>query len=157
MQITSVVTIGRLLFQVFKHLWLSNQLYTGSSNYFFFENGIDDPERFIYVLTIRALDAFKLSDESDASIRINKLLDNRLPENREWARSYKIWNSPYALEASYRLGMTSKEYDETEKFQYLIVTQDVAIEFVTLALPKWEVYEGGNLDELLIQHLKRDS
>jgi hypothetical protein len=104
-------------------LWLSNQLHTGSNNYFFFENGLYDQVRFIYVLTIRSLDAFKLSDESDSSIRINKLLDNRLPENRKWARSYKIWNSPYALEASCTLGMTSKEYDEMEKFQYLICDQ----------------------------------
>ena len=138
-------------------LWLSNQLYTGSNNYFFFENGIDDPVRFIYVLTIRALDAFKLSDESDSSVRIGKLLENRLPGNRERARSYKIWNSPYALEASYTLGMTSKEYDETEKFQYVIITQDVTIEFVNLNTPKWETYEGMNLDDLVIQYLKKDS
>lgn len=137
-------------------LWLSNQLHTGSNNYFFFENDIYDPIKSVSLLTIRSLDSFKISDESDSSIRINKLLDNRLPENRKWARSYKIWNSPYALEASYRLGMTSKEYDETEKFQYLIVTQDVAIEFVTSATPKWEVYEGGNLEELVIQCFKKD-
>lgn len=138
-------------------LWLSNQLHTGSNNYFFFENGIYDPVRLIYVLTTRAGDAFKLSDESDSSIRINKLLDNRLPENKKWARSYKIWNSPYALEASYMLGMSSKEYDETEKLQYLIVTQSITIEFVTNATPKWEIYEGLNLDDLVIQYLKKDS
>lgn len=138
-------------------LWLSNQLHTGSNNYFFFENGLYDQVRSIHVLTIRSLDAFKVSDESDSSIRINKLLDNRLSENRKWARSYKIWNSPYALEASYTLGMTSKEYDEMEKFQYLIVTQAVTIEFVTSDTPKWEVYEGMNLDDLVIQYLKKDS
>jgi hypothetical protein len=138
-------------------LWLSNQLHTGSNNYFFFENGIYDQVRFIYVLTIRSLDSFKLSDESDSSIRISKLLDNKLPENRKWARSYKIWNSPYALEASYTLGMTSKEYDEMEKFQFLIVTQAVTIEFVTSATPKWEIYEGMNLEDLVIQCLKKDA
>lgn len=138
-------------------LWLSNQLYTGSNNYFFFENGISDPVRFIYVLIIRALDAFKLSDESDSSIRISKLLDNRLSNDRKFARSYKIWNSPYALEASYTLGMTTQEYEEMEKFQYLIATQDVIIEFVTDATPEWEVYEGQNLDDLVIQYLKKDS
>ena len=138
-------------------LWLSNQLHTGSNNYFFFENGIYDQVRFIYVLTIRSLDPFKLSDESDASIRISKLLDNKLPENRKWARSYKIWNSPYALEASYTLGMTSKEYDEMEKLQFLIVTQAVTIEFVTSATPVWEVHEGMNLEDLVIQYLKKDA
>jgi hypothetical protein len=140
-----------------KTLWLSNQLHTGSCNYFFFENDIYDSIRYVYVLTIRSLDAFKLSDESDSSIRINKLLDNRLPETKKWARSYKIWNSPYALEASYTLGMTTQEYDETEKFQYLIATQDVTIEFVTSATPQWEIYEGLNLDDLVIQYLKKDS
>ncbi|MGE3609250.1 MAG: hypothetical protein AB7I27_06655 [Bacteriovoracaceae bacterium] len=138
-------------------LRLSNQLHTGSNNYFFFENGLYDSARFIYVLTIRSLDAFKISDESDSSVRISKLLDNRLPENRKWARSYKIWNSPYALEASYTLGMTSKEYDEMEKFQYLIVTQDVAVEFVTSMSPKWDVYKEGNLEELVIQSFKKDA
>ena len=61
------------------------------------------------------------------------------------------------MEASYTLGMTSKEYDEMEKFQFLIVTQAVTIEFVTSATPVWEVHEGMNLEDLVIQYLKKDA
>ncbi len=138
-------------------LWLSRQLYTGLNNYFFFNNDIDGPANPIYVLTIGARETFKISDESDSSIRINNLLENMRPSQRKKGASFKVWNSPLALEACLRLGMPSKEYDEMEKFQYIVLTQDETIEFVSFKEPKWETYEGIDLDDLVLQYLKRDS
>ncbi|MBP9681372.1 MAG: hypothetical protein KBD76_08200 [Bacteriovorax sp.] len=139
-----------------RFLWLAQQAYTGLNNYFFFENDIETPANPIYVMTIGAGETFKISDESDSSLRIDQLLQNRPSSLRERARSFKIWNSPLALEASYTLGMTSKEYDEIEKFQFLIITQDETIEFLTLKEPTWEIYEGVKLEDLVIQYIKRD-
>ena len=138
-------------------LWLSRQLYTGLNNYFFFNNDVDGPADPIYVLTIGALETFKISDESDSSIRISNLLENMLPSQRKRGSSFRVWNSPLALEACRRLGMSSKEYDEMEKFQYVILTQDETIEFVTFKAPKWEIYDGVKLDDLVIQYLTKDS
>lgn len=137
-------------------LWFSQQVYTGLNNYLFFENDIDGPADPIYVMTLGAGETFKISDESDSSIRIDKLLKNSLPSPRQRGRSFKVWNSPLALEASYTLGMTSKEHDEIEKFQYVIITQNEIIEFSTFKEPKWEIYEGIKLEDLVIQYVKKD-
>ena len=137
-------------------LWLAQQVYTGLNNYFFFENDIETPANPIYVMTIGAGETFKISDESDSSLRIDQLLQNRPSSPRERGRSFKVWNSPLALEACYTLGMTSKEYDEIEKFQYVIITQDETIEFSTIKEPTWEIYEGVKLEDLVIQYIKSD-
>jgi hypothetical protein len=140
-----------------QYLWFALQLYTGLNNYIFFENDIDGPADPIYVMTIGAGDTFKISDESDSSIRINKLLKNLPPTlKRQNGRSFKFWNSPLALEASYTLGMTPEEYNQVEPFQYVILTQNETIEFVTSREPKWEIYNGVKLDDLVIQYLKND-
>jgi hypothetical protein len=137
-------------------LWFSQQVYTGSNNYFFFENDNDGPTDPIYVMKIGAGETFKISDESDSSIRIEKLLKNNLPPSRPRGRSFKVWNSPLALEASFTLGMTSKEYNEIEKIQYVIIAQNEVIEFSTLKEPNWEIYEGIKLEDLVVQYVKKD-
>ena len=139
-------------------LWLSRQLYTGLNNYFFFKNDDDGPTDPIYVVTIGARETFKISDESDSTYRVNQLLESSpRPPNGVRKKSFKVWNSPLALEACLRLGITEKEYDEMEKFQYIILTLEETIEFVTLKEPKWETYEGIELDDLVLQYLKKDS
>jgi hypothetical protein len=138
-------------------LWLYRQLYTSNNNYFFFHKDSDGPEDSIYVLTIRGGETFKISDESDSTYRINRLLENAPEYHTKWPKTFKVWNSPFALEACLRLGITEKEYDEMEKFQYVVLTQDETIEFVTSDVPVWEIYEGVAHDDLVIQHLKKDS
>ena len=137
-------------------LWFVFQLYDGKHNYFFFENDIGGPVDPIYVMTIRNRDTVKISDEGDSTLRIFNLLKNKKSSDRKKRMSFKIWNSPLALEANLRLGITPKKYDEIEKFQYLILTQDETIEFVTLEEPKWEIFKNIHLDDLVIQYLKKD-
>lgn len=137
-------------------IWFSKQLNTGRSNYFFFETDTDAPDGPIYVMTIGSRETVKTSEEGDSTYRINQLLESSpRPSNGIRKRSFKVWNSPLALEACLRLGITEKEYNETEKFQYIILTQNETIEFVTLKEPKWEIYEGIKLDDLVIQFLKK--
>lgn len=139
-------------------LWTSKQLNTGKNNYFFFEDDTDAPEGPIYVMSIGGKETVKTSDEGDSTYRINQLLESSpRPANGIRKKSFKVWNSPLALEACLRLGITEKEYNETEKFQYVILTQNETIEFVTLKEPEWEVYKDTSLDDLVIQYLRKDS
>jgi hypothetical protein len=139
-------------------LWSSKQLNTGKNNYFFFESDEDAPAGPIYVMTIGSKETVKTSDEGDSTYRINQLLESSpRPVSGVRKKSFKVWNSPLALEACLRLGITEKEYNETEKFQYVILTQNETIEFVTLQEPDWEIYKDTSLDDLVIQHLKKDS
>jgi hypothetical protein len=138
-------------------LWFSGQLKTGQSNYFFFECDTDAPVGSIYVMTIGNRETVKISDEGDSTYRMNQLLMNSpRPLNGIRKKSLKIWNSPLALEACLRLGITKKEYGEIEKFQYVILTQDETIELVTIKEPSWETYKGLKLEELVIQYVRKD-
>lgn len=139
-------------------IWFSKQLNTGRSNYFFFETDTDAPAGPIYVMAIGSRETVKTSEEGDSTYRINQLLESSpRPSNGVRKRSFKVWNSPLALEACLRLGTSEKEYKEMEKFQYVVLTQNGTIEFVTFSPPKWETYENILLNDLVIQYLRMDS
>ena len=72
-------------------------------------------------------------------------------------RTYKIWNTPFALEACRKIGISREEYDQIKKYQYLIIAGDDIVEFVTLYEPKWEIFRNISLDDLVIKYLKQDS
>jgi len=138
-------------------LWLYRLLYTHFNNYFFFHkdsDGIEDP---IYVLTIPGGDTFKISDEGESSNRIHELLKNKPPYHIKWPKTFKVWNSPLAIEVCRGLAIPKEEYEQIEKFQYVVLTQNETIEFVTFKAPKWEICEGIKLDDLVIQYLRKDS
>jgi hypothetical protein len=138
-------------------LWLSRQLYTGNNNYFFFENDIDGPADPIYVLTIGWNDTFKISEEGVSSSRMHELLKNRSFSHRTKGRTFKVWNTPLALETCRGFPISKDEYDQMEKFQYVIFSQNETIEFVTFDPPKWEIYQKIKMDDLIMQYLKKDS
>jgi hypothetical protein len=143
---------------ILQFIWFSKQLNTGRGNYFFFETDNNAPDGPIYVMAIGSRETVKTSEEGDSTYRINQLLESSpRPSNGVRKRSFKVWNSPLALEACLRLGITEKEYNETEKFQYVILTQNETIEFVTLKEPEWEIYKDTSLDDLVIQYLRKDS
>lgn len=136
-------------------LWFSKQLNTGQGNYFFFESDTDAPDGPIYVMEIGSRETVKTSDEGDSTYRINQLLESSpRPANGVRKKSFKVWNSPLALEACLRLGISEKKYDEMEKFQYIVLTQNETIEFVTFDPPKWEIHQNILLDDLVIQYLR---
>lgn len=138
-------------------LWLYRQLYTSLNNYFFFNKDTDGPDDPIYVLTVPCRDTFKISDEGDNTVRMIELLKNRKPSHRKKGRSFKVWNSPLAIEVCRGLAIPKEEYEQMEKFQYVVLAQDETIEFVTFDPPKWEIHQDILLDDLVIQYLKKDS
>ena len=139
-----------------RFLWFVFQFYDGKYNYFFFNNDVNGPVDPIYVMTIRNRDTFKISDETGSERRIIQLLKHEKVSTRTKGKSFKVWNSPLAVEYYKGLPLTKKEYDQKDKFQYVILTQDETIEFVTLEEPKWEIHENIHLDDLVIQYLKKD-
>jgi hypothetical protein len=140
-----------------QYLWLYRQLYTSLNNYFFFNKDTDEPLSPIYVLTLPCRDTFKISDEGDSTMRIVELLKNRKSSYRTKGRSFKVWNSPLAIEVCRSLPIPNEEYKQIEKFQYVILAQDETIEFVTFNPPKWEIHHNILLDELVIQYLRKNS
>lgn len=139
-------------------LWLSQQLYTEMNNYFFFENDVDGPTDPIYVMCIRTRETFKISDETESANRIFELTKNKNETSgRKRGLTFKVWNTPFAIEVCSGLKISSEEYDQMEKFQYIVSTQDETIEFVTFSPPTWETYEGIKLEDLVIQYVKKDS
>lgn len=139
------------------YLWLYRQLNTSFNNYFFFNKNSDGPNDPIYVLAIRGKDTFKISDEGESSSRIHELLKGAPSFHVKWPRTFKVWNSPLAVEVSRGLAIPKEEYETMEKYQYVVLAQDETIEFVTFDEPIWEMHENILLDDLVIQYLKRDS
>lgn len=138
-------------------LWLYRLLYTHFNTYFFFHkdrDGINDP---IYVLAIRGRETFKVSDEGESTSRIHELLKNKPPYHIKWPKTFKVWNSPLAIEVCRGLAIPKEEYEQMEKYQYIVLAQDETIEFVTSKEPKWEIHQNILLDDLVIQYLKKDS
>lgn len=138
-------------------LWLLRQIYTSNNNYFFFDKGTAGPPRQIYVLTIRGGDTFKISEEGESANRIHELLKNTPPHHINWPKTFKVWNSPLAIEVCRGLAIPEEKYDQMEKFQYIVLTQGETIEFVTFDPPMWEMHQNILLDDLVIQYLRKDS
>jgi len=138
-------------------LWLYRLLYTHFNTYFFFHkdhDGIDDP---VYVLSIRGRETFKISDEGESTNRIHELLKHKPPYHIKWPKTFKVWNSPLAIEVCRGLAIPKEEYGQMEKYQYIVLAQNETIEFVTFDPPRWEMHQNILLDDLVIQYLRKDS
>lgn len=140
-----------------ENLWLYRQLFTSNNNYFFFNKDSDGPEDPIYILTIRGGDTFKISDEEESTNRIHELIKNKPPYHIKYPKTFKVWNSPLAIEVCRGLAIPKEKYEQMEKFQYIVLTQNETIELVTFDPPKWEVHQNILLDDLVIQYLRKDS
>jgi hypothetical protein len=140
-----------------ENLWFYRQLFTSNNIYFFFNTNFDEGKDSTYVLTIHGGDTFKISDEGESISRMIQLLKNSPPSHIKYPRTYKVWNSPLAIEVCLGLAIPEEEYDKMEKFQYVILAQNETIEFVTFETPKWEIHHDILLDDLVIQYLRKDS
>lgn len=140
------------------YLWLSQQLFTGNKNYFFFEIDFNEFTNPTYVMSISTRDTFKISDETESGNRIDQYTKNmKEGSNRKRGLTYKAWNTPFAIEVCSSLVIPAEKYHKMEKFQYIIATLDQNIEFVTLDPPEWEFYEGIKLEDLVIQYVRKDA
>jgi hypothetical protein len=91
---------------------------------------------------------------------VGDLLNNDIsPKDKrdQRGRTFKAWNTQFAIESCLGLAIPEEEYDEMEKFQYIIYTNDAWLQFVTFDPVKWEFHQNVLLKDLVIQYLSNDS
>lgn len=137
-------------------LWLVRMLYTDRYAFFFFKRNHDSPENEFYVMTISSSDPFRVTEEGLGWKNIGELLKNKSVADKIRGKTYKIWNTPFAKSIVGAFPITEKEYEKHEKFQYIIRTNDVWIEFVRFETIIWEYRKDMKLDDLVIEFLKKD-
>lgn len=139
-------------------LWLVNQLYSKFNLYFFFKKNHDSPADEYHVLTIDHNCPFKIIEEGMGSNVVGNLVTIENAKVRESTkyRTFKVWNTQFAIESCLGLAIPAEEYDAMEKFQYVIYTNDAWVQFVSFDSPEWIFHQGIKLDELVIQYLRKD-
>lgn len=138
-----------------EQLWLLAQVYNGSDIHFFFQmnHGSDD----IHVLSIPWTSPFRITEEGLGWTYIGNYFVNETSEqqNEKKCSTYKIWNTSFAKNTYRSRPISVEEINPEDIFQYLIITQDVWIEFVTLDTFKWEFYKDADPDKLVIKYIKQ--
>jgi hypothetical protein len=135
------------------------QFFTESHVYFFFKRNHDSPEDEHHVLIIDGDSPFRITEEGIGSNSVGSLVTIENAKVRESTkyRTFKVWNTQFAIESCLGLAIPAEEYDAMEKFQYVIYTNDAWVQFVSFDSPKWIFHQGIKLDDLVIQYLRKDS
>lgn len=138
-----------------EQLWLLRQIFTGSDTHFFFQmnHGSDD----VYVLSIPWTSPFRITEEGLGWTYIGNYFVNKNPDQQKEEKysTYKIWNTSFAKNTYRARPLTENERNPEDIFQYLIITEDVWIEFITLDTPKWEFYKNADPDKLVIKYIEK--
>jgi hypothetical protein len=138
-----------------EQLWLLSQIYNGSDIHFFFQknHGSDD----IHVLTIPWTSPFRITEEGLGWTYIGNYFINETPAQHKEKKcsTYKIWNTSFAKNTYRSRPLSEEERNPEDIFQYLIITQDVWIEFVTLDTIEWEFYENADPDKLVLKYIEQ--
>jgi hypothetical protein len=138
-------------------LWLEIQFYTENHIVFFFKKNYDSPKNEYHVLTIEADSPFRITEEGLGWKVVGDLLDNNTArEEGKRGRTFKVWNTQFAIESCLGLAIPAEKYDEMEKFQYVIYTNDAWVQFVTFDPVKWEYHQNMQLKDLIVQYLSND-
>jgi hypothetical protein len=137
-------------------LWLERILYGQDYAFFFFVKDYSLPENEFYVLTIDGYDPFRITEEGLGWNVVGGLLKNKLPSKTEKGRTYKVWNTDFAIKTVGASLLKTKEYEQHEKFQYVIRTNDTWIEFVSFDTPIWEHHKNVEFDKLVMEYLKKE-
>lgn len=138
-------------------LWLEIQFYTESHIVFFFKKNYDSHKNEYHVLTIEADSPFRITEEGLGWKVVGDLLDNNTArEEGKRGRTFKVWNTQFAIESCLGLAIPAEKFDEMEKFQFVIYTNDAWVQFVTFDSVKWEYHQGMHLKDLIVQYLSDD-
>jgi hypothetical protein len=138
-------------------LWLEMQFYTENQIVFFFKRNYDSPKNEYHVLTIVGDSPFRITEEGLGWKVVGDLLENNTArEEGKKGRTFKVWNTQFAIESFRGLAIPKEEYDKLEKFQYIIYTNDAWIQFVTFDPVKWEFHQNVPFKDLVLQYLSND-
>ena len=123
----------------------------------FFKRNYDAPKNKYHVLTIEADSPFRITEEGLGWKVVGDLLENNIArEEGKRGRTFKVWNTQFAIESCLGLAIPAEEYDQMEKFQYIIYTNDAWIQFVTFDPVKWEFHQNVPFKDLVLQYLSND-
>ena len=140
-----------------EQLWLLTQIYNGSDVHFFFQknHGSED----IYVLSIPWTSPFRITEEGLGWKYIGNYFNRVNPKEKKEKKcsTFKVWNTSFAKNTYRSRPISVEEINPEDIFQYLIITQDVWIEFITLDTLKWEFYKNADPDKLVIKYIKANS
>ena len=138
-------------------LWLEMQFYTENQIVFFFKRNYDSPKNEYHVLTIEADSPFRIIEEGLGWKVVGDLLENNSArEEGKRGRTFKVWNTQFAIESCLGLAIPAEKYDVMEKFQYIIYTNDAWIQFVTFDPIKWEFHQNVPFKDLVLKYLSND-
>lgn len=138
-------------------LWLEIQFYTENHIVFFFKRNDDSPGNEYHVLTIEADSPFRITEEGLGWKVVGDLLNNNTArEEGKRGRTFKVWNTQFAIESCLGLAIPAEKYDVMEKFQYVIYTNDAWVQFVTFDPMKWEFHQDIKLNDLVMEYLRKN-
>lgn len=140
-------------------LWVQGILHTAGATHFCLTV---DKKKDVHLFSIAKREPYRVYDEDHNCFIWKYLEPNRSLKKKRtvpqiW-RTWKIWNTPFIkeMDKGYYLSNYAKKRDP-EIFQYLIVTQDEYIEFISDFPPRYEVFKKSNLVDILKHVLKHES
>ena len=100
----------------------------------------------------------RITDETYAYNCIGKYLNRKVPRKKDEKRcsTLKLWNTSFIkdIEESNALSGYALERDKNI-FQYLIITDDEWVEFISLNPIEWTFHKDVKLDELVNVYMKK--
>lgn len=141
----------------YEQLWLLAELRIMNEIHFFFKLNSNSPDD-IHVMTISFRCPLRITDETYAYNCIGKYLKRKIPreQGEKWISSFRLWNTSFIedIEENNALSDYALQRDRNI-FQYLIITEDEWIEFISLDPPEWNFHKNVKTDELVNVYMKK--
>ena len=140
-----------------EQLWLLAELRIMNNIHLFFKLNSDSPDD-IYVTTISSRCPFRATDETYAYNCIGKYLKRKVPKDKSEKKcsTYKIWNTSFIEDIEENNALSDYVLQRDKNiFQYLIVTEDEYIEFISLDPLEWNFHKNVKIDELVNFYMKK--
>jgi hypothetical protein len=138
-----------------EQLWLLRQFFTGSQVHFFFQMNHDSKDEF-YVLSVSGGSPFRITEEGLGWTYVGKYIESETPSKKKEKKcsTFRIWNTSFAKNTYSARPLKEDERVSEDIFQYLIITQDEWVEFISLTPPKWEIHKNVKLEKLVLKYMK---
>jgi hypothetical protein len=138
-------------------LWLVAELRIMNDIHFFFKLNSDSRGEY-YTTTISSRCPLRITDETYAHNCIGKYLDWKIPRKKDnpGSSTLKLWNTSFIKDIEENNAMSGYALERNKDiFQYLIITNDEWVEFITLSPVEWSFHKDVKIDELISAYLKK--
>ncbi|NOT77488.1 MAG: hypothetical protein HOP07_00635 [Bacteriovoracaceae bacterium] len=142
-----------------EQLWLVAELRIMNGIHLFFKlNSSSRDEYYSFTISFRC--PLRITDETYAHNCIGKYLNRKVirPKDEQRSSTLKLWNTSFIkeIEENNALSGYAAERDKNI-FQYLIITEDEWVEFITLSPIEWTFHKCIKIDELLNTYIKESA